>query len=126
MRTEIRNIFEDIVRHICKANGCKSGEIAYDVEGGRFRICYDGQRWFGESPNKWGGDIDSMFGGDNFQIYVRVDFKPADTKIYDSYARILIKERTESLFNVSELLNMVIEKMREVDNDMVINNFFKN
>lgn len=121
---DIRIYLNTIVKHICLANGCRSGEITHDVECGKFRIYYDGQRWFGEAPNKWGGDINSMFGGDNFQCYLRIDYKPNDAKIYDTHTRVLIKERTNGVFNKTYLLNKLIEGLYKESDDIVINGFF--
>lgn len=115
---------ETIIKHICKANGCKSGEIIHEEGCGKWRICYDGQRWFGEAPNKWGGDINSMFGGDNFQMYLRVDYKPDDTKIYNSYARVLIKERSEGVLNINNLINKLIDGLYSEADEMIKTEFF--
>lgn len=114
----IREIVTEIVKAICRSDRSKADYIIYDGLKYRYRLYYEGQRWFNNG----------FLNGDNFICNIRVEYKEKDCKYYDTFCRIGVHYENNKPHSISEMSNMVYDKMKDfildMDDIMVYKDFF--
>lgn len=118
MGSKIKEKIGEIVNVICRNDRSKSGFIVYEGNNFKYRLHYEGQRWF----------EDKKIRSDNFICNLRVEFKEKDRKLYETYCRVNIKELDNPGLTFKYMVESVYLELRneilDMDDIIIFKDFF--